>query len=70
MTSEHALDLAADPLAAVESLRSALDQAGIVLPSLRVDPGGAALGLIDLGRVRANVAAQLAEALQRGGAAA
>ncbi|MEV6833453.1 hypothetical protein AB0N17_02810 [Streptomyces sp. NPDC051133] len=59
-----------DPFTAVEALRAALDQAGIVLPSLGVDPGSPSLALVDLGRVRAPVAVRLAEALQRGGAAA
>lgn len=58
-----------DPFAAVESLRSALDGVGIVLPSLAVDPGSPTLGLVDLGRVRADVALRLATALQRGNAA-
>ncbi|MFJ6511912.1 hypothetical protein ACIQMO_04360 [Streptomyces sp. NPDC091406] len=56
-----------DPFAAVESLRAALTKAGIVLPSLRVDPASPALNLVELGRVRADVAARLAEAIQRGG---
>ena len=55
-----------DPFTAVESLRAALDQAGIVLPSLAVDPGSPALGLVELGRVRAEVALRLAHALHRG----
>ncbi|WP_217545552.1 hypothetical protein [Streptomyces sp. GbtcB6] len=63
-------DAAVDPFAAMNSLRSALDQAGIVLPSLAVDPGAPTLGLIDLGRVRASVALRLAEAIQKGDAAA
>lgn len=54
-----------DPFTAVESLRAALDQAGLVLPSLAVDPGAPTLGLVDLGRVRAEVAMRLAHALQR-----
>ncbi|MFE5218398.1 MULTISPECIES: hypothetical protein [unclassified Streptomyces] len=58
-----------DPFAAVETLRAALDQAGIVLPSLAVDPASPALALVDLGRVRAPVAVRLAAALQRGAAA-
>ncbi|MGW0131875.1 hypothetical protein [Streptomyces sp. NPDC003299] len=53
-----------DPFAAVESLRAALDEAGIVLPSLAVDPA-TRLALVDLGRVRAEVALRLAHALQR-----
>ncbi|MFE7138766.1 hypothetical protein ACFVAG_13560 [Streptomyces sp. NPDC057644] len=56
-----------DPFAAVESLRAALTKAGIALPSLRVDPASPALNLVELGRVRADVAARLAEAIQRGG---
>ncbi|MBQ0825226.1 hypothetical protein [Streptomyces tagetis] len=56
-----------DPLAAMESLRAALAEVGIVLPSLRVDAASPQLRLVELGRVRANVAARLAEALRRGG---
>ncbi|MBX7555187.1 hypothetical protein [Streptomyces sp. NPDC004232] len=59
-----------DPFAAVESLRAALDLAGIVLPSLAVDPASPTLSLVELGRVRADVAMRLAEALQPRGAAA
>ncbi|MET8183728.1 hypothetical protein [Streptomyces sp. NPDC005336] len=56
-----------DPFAATESLRTALSQAGIVLPSLAVDAGSPTLRLVDLGRVRADVAVRLAEALRRAG---
>ncbi|MFI0164620.1 hypothetical protein [Streptomyces sp. NPDC017095] len=56
-----------DPFAAIESLRAALDQARIVLPSLGVDAGSPALKLVELGRVRADVAMRLAEALRHGG---
>ncbi|GAA5054386.1 hypothetical protein GCM10023336_25550 [Streptomyces similanensis] len=56
-----------DPYAAVEDLRAALTKAGIVLPSLRVDLASPALRLIELGRVRADVAARLTQALQPGG---
>jgi len=66
MASTPAAHDAVDPFAAVESLRAALDQAGIVLPSLAVDPGSPALRLVDLGRIRADVAVRLAHALQRG----
>ncbi|MEU1496035.1 hypothetical protein [Streptomyces sp. NPDC005732] len=62
-------ELTVDPFTAVESLRAALDTAGIVLPSLAVDPGAPALGLVELGRIRADVAMRLADALQRGAAA-
>jgi hypothetical protein len=53
-----------DPFAAVELLRAALDRAGIVLPSLAVDPGAPTLGLVDLGRVRADVAMRLSHAIR------
>ncbi|MEV6105683.1 hypothetical protein AB0M28_13345 [Streptomyces sp. NPDC051940] len=55
----------ADPHAAVEQLRDALTVHGIVLPSLGVDVGAARrLKLVTLGGVRADVALQLAQALQ------
>ncbi|OON80550.1 hypothetical protein [Streptomyces tsukubensis] len=56
-----------DPFAAMEALRTALAEAGIVLPSLAVDAASPALKLVELGRVRADVAAQLADALRKGG---
>ncbi|MFF8579849.1 hypothetical protein ACF05R_14150 [Streptomyces albidoflavus] len=56
------------PSTAVESLRTAL-AAGIVLPSLAVDTASPHLGLVELGRVRPDVAAQLAAALRVGGRA-
>ncbi|MXM66097.1 hypothetical protein GR925_22255 [Streptomyces sp. HUCO-GS316] len=59
-----------DPYTTVEMLRAALDEAGIVLPSLGVDPASPSLKLIELGRVRADVAMRLAHALRRGGPAA
>jgi hypothetical protein len=55
-----------DPFTAVESLREVLDRAGIVLPSLRVDAASPALYLVELGRVRADVAMRLADAIRRG----
>ncbi|MCX4679822.1 hypothetical protein OG413_31835 [Streptomyces sp. NBC_01433] len=55
-----------DPFTAVEVLRAALDQAGIVLPSRSVEPATPALALVGLGRVHADVAMRLADALQRG----
>ncbi|WP_127449814.1 hypothetical protein [Streptomyces sp. B29(2018)] len=57
------------PSTAVESLRTALAAAGIVLPSLAVDTASPHLGLVELGRVRPDVAAQLAAALRDGGRA-
>lgn len=56
-----------DPFTAMESLRAALADAGIVLPSLSVDAASPQLRLVELGRVRADVAARLAEALQQRG---
>ncbi|XIE78629.1 hypothetical protein AB6O49_11915 [Streptomyces sp. SBR177] len=55
-----------DPFVAMESLREALAGVGLVLPSLGVDPGSPTLRLVELGRVRADVAVRLAEALRRG----
>ncbi|MER6536534.1 hypothetical protein ABT215_22545 [Streptomyces sp900105755] len=51
--------------AAVAALRAALDSAGIVFPSLRVDPASPGLRLVELGRVRADVAVRLARALEK-----
>jgi hypothetical protein len=65
MATNKKLDV--DPYTVVESLRAALDDAGIVFPSLRVDPASPELKLIELGRVRADVADQLANTLRRGG---
>ncbi|MBQ0825221.1 hypothetical protein [Streptomyces tagetis] len=56
-----------DPFAAMESLREALSGVGIVLPSLAVDAASPRLRLVELGRVRSDVAVRLAEALRRGG---
>lgn len=50
---------------AVEVLRAALTAAGIVLPSLGADLASPALNLIALGRVRADVALRLADAVRR-----
>jgi hypothetical protein len=55
-----------DTQAAVEELRAALDGVGIVFPSLRLDPASPGLQLVELGRVRADVAVRLARALQQG----
>ncbi|MFD7894322.1 hypothetical protein [Streptomyces sp. NPDC059743] len=55
-----------DPGAAVTKLRAALTRVGIVLPSLGVDDASPGLALIELGRVRADVAERLAEAIGRG----
>ncbi|MFB1046853.1 hypothetical protein [Streptomyces chrestomyceticus] len=58
----------ADLDAATETLREALALAGIVLPSLAPDLGSPALGLVNLGRVRAETAMRLAAAVRRGAA--
>ncbi|MGV9500177.1 hypothetical protein ACWDQ0_18020 [Streptomyces sp. NPDC003642] len=55
-----------DPFTAVESLRAALDEVGVVFPSLAVDAAAPNLRLVELGRVRVDVAMRLARALQRG----
>ncbi|MEI5009063.1 hypothetical protein RB196_18815 [Streptomyces sp. PmtA] len=65
MAAKKKLDV--DPYTVVESLRTALDDAGIVFPSLRVDPASPELKLIELGRVRADVADRLVNAIRRGG---
>ncbi|MFF1546957.1 hypothetical protein [Streptomyces sp. NPDC058291] len=53
---------------AVEQLRAALHEAGIILPSLRIDPVSGAHGdpyaLVDLGRCNLRVASRLAAALR------
>ncbi|MGW9030839.1 hypothetical protein ACWGQ5_43635 [Streptomyces sp. NPDC055722] len=65
MAAKKKLDV--DPYTVVESLRAALDDSGIVFPSLRVDAASPELTLIELGRVRADVADRLANALRPGG---
>ncbi|MET9500441.1 hypothetical protein ABZY42_01645 [Streptomyces sp. NPDC006622] len=55
-----------DPHAGAETLRATLSDVGLVLPSLRVDPASPTLRLIELGRVRSDVAARLAEVIRRG----
>ncbi|MEV8563659.1 hypothetical protein AB0478_46390 [Streptomyces sp. NPDC051917] len=65
MATKKKLDV--DPYVAVEALRTALTEVGIVFPSLSVELASPDLKLAELGRVRADVAAQLAEALRRGG---
>ncbi|QJT02471.1 hypothetical protein G9272_20890 [Streptomyces asoensis] len=56
---------------AVEQLRAALHDAGIILPSLRIDPVSGAHGdpyaLVDLGRCNLRVASRLAAALRGAG---
>ncbi|MFD3581225.1 hypothetical protein [Streptomyces sp. NPDC058683] len=55
-----------DTQAAVEAIRTALGGVGIVFPSLRVDPASPGLQLVELGRVRVDVAVRLAGVLQQG----
>ncbi|MFJ8142713.1 hypothetical protein [Streptomyces sp. NPDC096013] len=64
MATKKALEV--DPYVAVESLRAVLTEAGIVFPSLRVDAASPDLKLVELGRIRADVAERLANALRRG----
>jgi len=56
---------------AVEHLRAALGGAGVVLPSLGVDPVTAATGepyaLVELGRCNVRTAVRLADALRGAG---
>jgi hypothetical protein len=54
-----------DAFAAVESLRAALGGAGIVLASPAADPATPSRSLVDLGRVRADVAMRLAHPLHQ-----
>ncbi|MFD4262226.1 hypothetical protein ACFWR9_32505 [Streptomyces sp. NPDC058534] len=56
-----------DLFVSMESLRAALAEVGIVIPSLGIDSASPALRLVELGRVRSDVAARLAQAIQRGG---
>jgi hypothetical protein len=65
MTTAHK-PATTEAVEAVEVLRGALTAAGIVLPSLGADAASPALNLINLGRVRADVALRLAEVLRRG----
>ncbi|MBT2451277.1 hypothetical protein J7F03_30255 [Streptomyces sp. ISL-43] len=66
MTTKQAkLKPSAADEAAME-LRDALTGAGIVLPSLDSDFASPYLNLVELGRVRADVAVKLAEVVRRG----
>lgn len=56
-----------DPFTPMEALRSALTEVDIVLPSLAVDAASPALNLVELGRVRSDVAVRPAAALRKGG---
>ncbi|MCX4956882.1 hypothetical protein [Streptomyces virginiae] len=51
---------------AVAQLQEARAGAGIVLPSLDADFASPYLNLVELGRVRADVAVKLAEVVRRG----
>ncbi|GHB60634.1 hypothetical protein GCM10010347_33360 [Streptomyces cirratus] len=51
---------------AATELRDALAGAGIVLPSLDSDFASPYLNLVELGRIRADVAVKLAEVVRRG----
>ncbi|MEU9730651.1 hypothetical protein [Streptomyces sp. NPDC048002] len=56
-----------DPHAAVESLGAALTEVGVVFPAPGVDFAHPDLRLVELGRVRPDVAERPTEALRRGG---
>ncbi|MEU4210233.1 hypothetical protein AB0F13_09595 [Streptomyces sp. NPDC026206] len=51
---------------AKEELQTALAVAGIVLPSLSVEVASPDLDLVQLGRIRSDVALKLAECIGRG----
>lgn len=51
---------------AIGDLRAALSKAGVVVPSLGADNASPDLGLVVLGRVRADVATKLADVIQQG----
>ncbi|MER5305570.1 hypothetical protein ABT039_39745 [Streptomyces lasiicapitis] len=67
MATTHEQPHDVDPYAAVEELRVALAEAGIVFPSLGVDHASPGLGLVNLGRVRAEVPLRLARRFRREG---
>ncbi|MDX2395326.1 hypothetical protein NJL88_35785 [Streptomyces sp. DK15] len=65
MDSSHELE-AVTPSTVVESLRESLMAAGIVLPSLGIDPAPPGPGLVRLGSVRPDVAMKPAQVVKRG----
>ncbi|MET9293634.1 hypothetical protein [Streptomyces sp. NPDC003077] len=65
MTNSHP-QRETDADAAADALHAALGRAGIVLPSLTADTASPDLGLVQLGRVRADVALRLAEVIEWG----
>ncbi|MBB5106000.1 hypothetical protein [Streptomyces spectabilis] len=67
MATTHEQPNDVDPHTAVEELRVALAEAGIIFPSLAVDHASPELGLVNLGRVRAEVALRLARQFRREG---
>ncbi|GGO51673.1 hypothetical protein [Streptomyces lasiicapitis] len=67
MVTTHEQPHDVDPHTAVEELRAALAEAGIVFPSLAVDHASPGLQLVNLGRVRAEVAMRLARQFRREG---
>ncbi|GGZ50870.1 hypothetical protein GCM10010371_08200 [Streptomyces subrutilus] len=64
MDSSHELETVT-PSTVVESLRESLMAAGIVLPSLGIDPAPPRPGLVRLGSVRPDVALKLAQVVKR-----
>jgi hypothetical protein len=59
-----------DSFAASDSLHAVLDGIDIVLLTLAVNAASPSLTLVDLGRVRADVAVRLAPAVRKGAPAA
>ncbi|MFF2653203.1 hypothetical protein [Streptomyces sp. NPDC058045] len=59
---------AEDSEAAVKELRGALDRAAVTIPSLGVDFGAFTYDqpLVELGRIRPDIALRLAEVISRG----
>ncbi|MCT9087475.1 hypothetical protein N4G70_01185 [Streptomyces sp. ASQP_92] len=64
MGTNHSAERDAGPRTAVEALKAALARTGLVLPSLGIDDGSS-LGLVNLGRVRPDVALRLAVLLSQ-----
>ncbi|MGW7461917.1 hypothetical protein [Streptomyces sp. NPDC054797] len=65
MNSSHELETVT-PSTVVESLRGSLMAAGVVLPSLGIDPVPPGPGLVRLGSVHPDVAMKLAQVVKRG----
>ncbi|MEV6955593.1 hypothetical protein [Streptomyces sp. NPDC051183] len=64
MDSSHELETVT-PSTVMESLRESLMAAGIVLPSLGIDPAPPGPGLVKRGSIRPDVAKKLAQVVKR-----